>query len=201
MAACARPRLRAWPMARSGITWKLRAIQASASALTAVSRRRTPSQSSRPSHSPIAAMPPAALPAAPRILNEDAGAARWPLQLRQRAAAAASRARRAAVGPAGFQAQQAGPGLEPPPSLYEQLPGGDYLLLAESPYEFRASYRRPADLRDRGHLLDARKHLDADHRRLEAKQAVQIGHHAGQIEALPAVSAVAWRQSPNRRAE
>ena len=38
------------------------------------------------------------------------------------------------------------------------------------------------DLRDRRHLLDAREHLDADHGRLQPKQAVEIGHHAGQIE-------------------
>jgi hypothetical protein len=42
--------------------------------------------------------------------------------------------------------------------------------------------RGTADFRDRGHLLDAGKHLDADHGRLQAKQAVEVGHHVGQIE-------------------
>ena len=42
--------------------------------------------------------------------------------------------------------------------------------------------RGTTDFRDLGHLLDAGEHLDADHGRLQAKQAVQVGHHAGQIE-------------------
>ena len=43
---------------------------------------------------------------------------------------------------------------------------------------------RAADLRDRGHLVDRCKHLQPDHRRLEPKQVVEVGHHGGQIESL-----------------
>ncbi len=42
--------------------------------------------------------------------------------------------------------------------------------------------RRSPDLRDRRHLVHLREHLHADHGGLQAKQVVQIGHHAGQIE-------------------
>jgi hypothetical protein len=42
--------------------------------------------------------------------------------------------------------------------------------------------RGTADFRDRRHVFDAREHLDADHGRLQPKQAVQVGHHAGQVE-------------------
>ena len=43
---------------------------------------------------------------------------------------------------------------------------------------------RPPDLLYRRHLLDGCKHLQANHGRLEAEQAVEIVHHAGQIERL-----------------
>jgi len=69
----------------------------------------------------------------------------------------------------------------------DQIIGGD----ADGPAEPRGHaddlvggmHRRgTADFRDRGHLLDASEHLDADHGRLQAKQTVEVGHHAGQIE-------------------
>ena len=41
---------------------------------------------------------------------------------------------------------------------------------------------RPPDLRNRRHLVDGCKHLDADHGGLEPQQVVEIGHHGGQIE-------------------
>ena len=41
---------------------------------------------------------------------------------------------------------------------------------------------RPADLRDRFHLLDAREHLDADDRRLQAEQTDEIGGHAREVD-------------------